>query len=72
MAKPHWVDAPEWAQWLAQDSDGQWFWHEFEPAPLFVVIHGQPSFWTAGGGSYDWARTTPVKGDWTSTLEARP
>ena len=31
MNKPNWTDAPEWAQWLAQDSDGEWYWFEEEP-----------------------------------------
>jgi hypothetical protein len=29
--KPDWKDAPEWANWLAMDADGKWFWHEYEP-----------------------------------------
>jgi hypothetical protein len=29
--KPDWKDAPEWAQWLARSSDGNWTWFEFEP-----------------------------------------
>lgn len=29
--KPDWKDAPEWAQWLAQDSDGDWWWYAVEP-----------------------------------------
>jgi hypothetical protein len=29
--KPDWKDAPEWAQWLAQDYDGEWVWHEERP-----------------------------------------
>lgn len=31
MNKPDWKDAPEWAQWLAQDSDGEWYWFEVKP-----------------------------------------
>ena len=31
MSKPTWDSAPEWANWLAQDSDGRWFWYELEP-----------------------------------------
>lgn len=26
---PDWKDAPDWAQWLAQDSDGRWTWFEY-------------------------------------------
>lgn len=31
MSKPLWKDAPDWAQWLAMDGDGDWFWYEAEP-----------------------------------------
>jgi len=29
--KPDWKDAPDWAQWLAIDELGEWWWFEFEP-----------------------------------------
>lgn len=29
--KPEWKDAPEWANWLAQDGNGDWVWFEYEP-----------------------------------------
>lgn len=29
--KPSWKDAPEWAKWVAMDSDGVWMWFEFKP-----------------------------------------
>lgn len=29
--KPNWEDAPEWAKWLAMDSDGQWTWFSNKP-----------------------------------------
>lgn len=29
--KPDWKDAPKWANWLAQDRSGSWFWYEDEP-----------------------------------------
>lgn len=31
MTKPLWKDAPEWAGWLAKDSDGNWCWYEKKP-----------------------------------------
>lgn len=31
MSKPDWKDAPEWAQWWAEDGDGTSFWYEEEP-----------------------------------------
>jgi hypothetical protein len=33
--KPDWKDAPEWAQWLAMDPDGSWWWFEHEPIVEF-------------------------------------
>jgi hypothetical protein len=29
--KPSWKDAPSWAQWLAMDQGGSWYWYEVEP-----------------------------------------
>ena len=31
--KPDWKGAPEWANYLAQDMNGVWYWFEFEPIP---------------------------------------
>lgn len=30
--KPDWKTAPDWAQWLAMDSGGDWYWYEKEPS----------------------------------------
>ena len=30
--KPDWSDAPEWAQWLAQDGGGSWWWYAIKPS----------------------------------------
>ncbi len=29
--KPSWNNAPDWANYLAQDDDGNWHWYESEP-----------------------------------------
>jgi len=29
---PSWKDAPEWAECLAQNSDGEWYWWNDEPS----------------------------------------
>jgi hypothetical protein len=29
--KPDWKDAPDWANWLAMDDDGEWYWYSIEP-----------------------------------------
>ena len=26
-----WEEAPEWAMWVAMDSDNEWWWYESEP-----------------------------------------
>ncbi len=29
--KPDWKDAPDWAQWVARDESGRWYWYQDEP-----------------------------------------
>jgi hypothetical protein len=29
--KPDWKDAPEWANWLAMEPNGEWFWYQVRP-----------------------------------------
>ena len=29
--KPDWKDAPEWANYLAMDKNGDWYWYAREP-----------------------------------------
>lgn len=63
MSKPSWDDAPEWAQWMAQDENGEWYWYEREPVE-------QRESWSAMGGR---ARSAdPGRHIWTDTKEARP
>jgi len=31
--KPEWKDAPKWANWLAQDANGDWYWYKEKPEP---------------------------------------
>lgn len=65
--KPDWKDAPEWARFLAQDSDGEWFWYENEPRPQ----HGHSGTWDnhLGGKVHN---ATVVWFPWEKTLERRP
>lgn len=37
MNKPDWNDAPEWANYLAMDNTGIWYWHELEPEQEYGV-----------------------------------
>jgi len=31
MGTPDWKDAPNWAKYLAMDSNGNWYWYENKP-----------------------------------------
>ena len=44
MSKPSWDDAPEWANWLAMDSDGVFIFHENRPVFLIKDL-----FWFSTG-----------------------
>ena len=60
--KPSWNDAPEWANWLAMDDDGCWYWHKNEPN-------------MESGGWYSDSRSEIIKINydyWTTTLEKKP
>lgn len=61
--KPDWKDAPEWANWVAMDSNGLWFWYEKEP----VTVDYRE--WICSGK----ALQVPIPGpDWDETKEKRP
>ena len=67
--KPDWKDAPEWAQWLAMDEDGEWYWYENPP----IETSG---CWMAGKadevpGVGRWALAALGNG-WRESLERRP
>lgn len=61
--KPDWKDAPEWAQYLARDEDGRWFWYEAKPDLL------SDGWWLSNDrGRQEWID----EGYWDETLEPRP
>lgn len=60
--KPDWNDAPEWARYMAQDSDGSWFWYENEPI-------AQKSYFLSNGNLQPCRKENP---NWRSTVEERP
>lgn len=68
--RPPWEDAPDWAEWLAQDADGFWAWFRREPRlghnEDWVVGEqtALPTWSKAGKG-----QTNP---NWRTTLERRP
>lgn len=67
MSKPSWKDAPGWANWLAMDEDGTWFWYEAEPG---MVKMPDRNGWHSNGGRWDIAQAWHYK--WNKTLEQRP
>lgn len=66
--KPDWDDAPDWAQWLAQDSAGRWMWFSEEPPTL---SYGN---WLVRPGSGKWEAATIGEAPRmaSGTLEQRP
>jgi hypothetical protein len=73
MAKPEWSDAPEWAQWLGQDSvggidfDNYWVWFERMPSKM-------SNGWIDHSPDGRWLQTQNVatQQEWRKTLEQRP
>lgn len=65
--KPDWKDAPEWAQWLAMDEDGSWYWYAGKP---FTIL----AYWECHSDcNAEWAGSTPdYPVPWQGTLESRP
>lgn len=59
--KPDWKDAPDWANYLAMDDDGEWLWHEERPVPRI-------NFWVSGGRNC----LAGYGQVWYRTLENRP
>lgn len=65
--KPSWKDAPEWANWLAQDGDdsAMWCWYREKPeAESLEFSDGTISAFASSRGE--------VIGNWQYTLEQRP
>lgn len=67
MQKPDWKDAPKWANFVAQDDNGDWWWFESKPQ-LF-----EGTWWTGRSGlrvEDSWLSTDAV--DYKESLEERP
>ena len=60
--KPGWKDAPEWANWLAMDASGAWYWYELQPSSRTNET------WAFGGKFEHAGDLTP----WDETKEQRP
>lgn len=64
--KPDWNLAPEWANYLAQDGDGAWWWYENRPK---VSKFGP--YWTEPRGKFELAAGATYN-SWNNSLEVRP
>lgn len=65
--KPSWDDAPEWANWMAMDANGEWCWYENKP----IVDSGTVS-WEPRSGNERWSTARYDTTYWMTTLEQRP
>ncbi|HMA79054.1 MAG TPA: hypothetical protein VKP88_08085 [Candidatus Paceibacterota bacterium] len=60
----YWEDAPEWAEWVAMDKDGEWFWYKGKP------FTGKSVWFRTVGRCYHFK--APPSLDWTKSLTKRP
>ena len=73
--KPSWDNAPEWANWLAMDFNGIWYWYESRPGMSYHIngiwiTKDSDIFQTASRPNNMNSLLSEV--DWRSTLERRP
>lgn len=60
----NWKDAPEWANFVAMDDDGLWWWYENRP------VQGDNE-WKKAGGFFLLAEDKSPSG-WEASLTGRP
>lgn len=68
--KPDWSEAPSWAEWLAQDEDGDWQWFSKKP-----FIHAPSESWDIPDFATEVeivSAAQPNPEGWRTTLERRP
>lgn len=65
--KPKWENAPEWAEYLAMDSDGSWWWHIEKPKK-------ESGYWVSDSAHELAALLIEFTEcfDWEKTLKKRP
>lgn len=72
---PSWWDAPPWAQYLAADKNGNWWWYEDRPSADNMCCYWRN---TRHSARYELAETQPCTGHnkfytyWMHTLRTRP
>jgi hypothetical protein len=58
------IDVPEWANWMAPDTDGKWYFYEYEPVVPGNRWHG----WAALIGKVSYAYKSEKPKDFTKEL----
>ncbi len=68
---PNWKGAPDWANWLAQDGDGSWYWYEH---PVYTREDLNAWYEQRGfeGRIDDAGVAAKLNPDWRNTRHARP
>lgn len=64
--KPNWSAAPNWANHLAMDMDGNWYWYENEPS----IEDTSDEVWSFDNGKVELVEQD--YSDWKESLERRP
>lgn len=64
--KPEWNDAPDWANYLAMDMDGNWYWYENAPS----IEGANDDVWSFDQGKIE--RIEIEYPNWKESLEQRP
>ncbi len=62
--KPNWNVAPEWAECLAMDRDGTWYWYETKP-----IADSFDKVWTTNDRAL---MAIPLNTKWKEAIEQRP
>ena len=65
MRKPSWKDAPPWANYIARQPNGRWWWYELEPERMTELNGWIPSDWSS---QYCEARAY----GWDTSVESKP
>ena len=64
---PDWSQAPEWAQYCAQDRDGSWAWFKDKPE-----IQSTHSWCNPTEETWCWVIDEDEKVNWKDSLQSRP
>jgi hypothetical protein len=62
--KPNWSDSPSWANYLAQDANGAWWWYANKP----IIWNENDVEWRPNGSS----APAKISMQWRGSLEERP